>query len=179
MIEIRTFQQADFPAVMDIYRQGIATGMATFETEVKQWEQWDESVHAECRLVAIDGESVVGWAALMPVSARNVYRGVAEETIYVANTSRGHGVGKRLMRALIESSEAAGFWTLQGVIFEQNTASIRLHERHGFRRVGRREKIGQLDGRWCDTLLYERRSTVVGQAGDTAQQSSFIREAST
>lgn len=147
---------------MHIYREGIETGVATFETSDKSWQDWDQSMLEVCRLVATEDHAVIGWAALMPVSSREVYRGVAEETLYVASSHRGQGVGQALMEALIKASEAAGFWTLQGVILPPNTASIKLHEQFGFRCVGRREKIGQLNGEWSDTLLFERRSTCVG-----------------
>lgn len=151
----------DWEAVRTIYREGIVTGNATFETQVPPWEIWDAAHHSFSRLVARIGTDVVGWAALMPVSKRECYRGVADLSIYIASHARGQGVGKRLLPALIQSSEENGIWTLQAGIFVENTASIRLHQHCGFRLVGKRERIGQLAGRWRDVLLLERRSPVV------------------
>ena len=148
----------DWPAVRDIYEAGIATGNATFETEAPSWERWDASHLADHRLVATDGDVVVGWAALSPVSDRCVYAGVAENSVYIHPDHRGRGVGTDLLDALVSGAERAGFWTVQTGIFPENTASIAAHERVGFRIVGRRERIGQLDGVWRDTLFLERRS---------------------
>lgn len=145
-----------------IYGQGIATGIATFETEVPGWETWDRGHLDVCRLVAEVADEVVGFAVLSPVSSRFVYRGVAEPSIYVAGAARGTGVGHALLGRTVERTEEAGFWTLQTVIFPENVASVRLHERHGFRVVGTRERIGQRDGVWRDVLLMERRSASVG-----------------
>ena len=150
-------------AVLAIYAEGIATGDATFETELPTWEAWDTGHLDACRLVATDRGVVRGWAALSPVSSRCVYGGVAETSVYVARAARGRGVGRRLLEGLVTASEAAGLWTLQAGIFPENTMSLALHERCGFRRVGRRERIGQLAGRWRDTLLLERRSPTVGR----------------
>lgn len=153
-ISIRTLNPADWPAVRCIYAEGIATGNATFEQTAPGWGEWDAGKLAAPRLVAeIDGV-VAGWAALSPTSKRHVYRGVADESIYIAATARGQGVGRALLSALVEQSEAAG-------IFPENVASIHLHERCGFRVVGRREKIGQMHGVWRDVLLMERRSRTV------------------
>jgi phosphinothricin acetyltransferase len=154
---------SDYPAVRAIYLEGIATGLATFETDAPSWEKWDADHLKECRLAAKDenGE-IVGWAALVPVSGRCVYAGVAEISIYVAEKARGKGVGKALLNELIRESEKAGLWTLQAGIFAENEASIRLHEKCGFRSVGKRERIGQLYGVWKDTVLLERRSDKVG-----------------
>lgn len=152
----------DWADVRRIYAQGIATGDATFETEVPSWEEWDRAHLAEVRLVARRGGGVVGWAALNPVSGRCVYGGVAEVSVYVAAEDRGEGVGRALLEELIRASEAAGLWTLQAGIFPENRASVRLHESCGFRRVGRRERLGRLAGRWRDVLLLERRSDLVG-----------------
>ena len=146
--------------VREIYRQGIETGNSTFETQLPDWQKWDTAHHKHCRLVATDGE-VLGWAALSPVSARHVYRGVAEVSVYVASTARGRGVGKAQLTALIQQSEANGIWTLQAGIFPENTASIALHKSCGFREVGVRRKIGALKDVWRDVLLIERRSTVI------------------
>ena len=159
---LRILTPADWPAVAEIYREGIATGHATFNTDAPSWESWDKGHLAACRLVAVDGAEVLGWAALIPVSDRCVYAGVAEESVYVAARARGRGVGKALLQGLIAASEAEGIWTLQAGIFPENTASVALHERLGFRVVGRRERLGQMAGRWRDVLLLERRSAVAG-----------------
>ena len=148
----------DWPAVEAIYLQGIATGSATFETESSGWEHWSAKHHAHSRLVARTAETVLGWAAISPVSTRRVYAGVAEVTIYVAEAARGEGVGKALLHALIEQSERNGIWTLQAGIFPENKASLALHKSCGFREVGLREKIGKLSGVWRDVILLERRS---------------------
>jgi L-amino acid N-acyltransferase YncA len=155
---------ADYPAVAEIYREGIATGHATFNTDAPSWEQWDTGHLTHCRLVAVDGERVLGWAALSGVSDRCVYGGVAEVQVYVAAAARGKGVGLTLLEALAAASEAHGVWTLQAGIFPENTASVTLHERAGFRLVGRRERLGQMKGWWRDVLLFERRSSTVGIA---------------
>jgi L-amino acid N-acyltransferase YncA len=153
-----------WPAVREIYAEGIATGNATFETAVPDWEEWDAGHRKDCRLIAVaptpssEGSGVLGWAALGPVSSRQVYRGVAEVSVYVAGTARRHGVGRALLEALIEQSEARGVWTLQAAIFPENVASLALHRRCGFREVGIRRKIGKLGERWRDTALLERRS---------------------
>lgn len=152
----------DWPAVEKIYKQGIATGNATFETESPGWENWSAKHHPHSRLIVRDGRQVLGWAALSPVSTRHVYVGVAEVSIYIADAARGKGVGKALLGALIEHAEQNGIWTLQAGIFPENSASIALHISCGFREVGRREKIGQLQGVWRDVILLERRSQKVG-----------------
>jgi phosphinothricin acetyltransferase len=152
----------DWPQVRAIYLEGIATGHATFETEAPTRESWDASHLSAGRLVARAGGEVWGWAALSPVSGRCVYAGVAEVSVYVGRATRGRGCGRALLEALIRASEAAGVWTLQAGIFPENGASIRLHLSCGFREVGRRERIGRMDGRWRDTLLLERRSKIVG-----------------
>lgn len=157
----------DWQAVRAIYLEGIATGNATFETGAPDWEKWDRDHLADCRLVARkDGRPfgrVVGWAALSPVSGRCVYAGVAEVSVYIAEAARGQGVGKALLQALVEDSESHGIWTLQAGIFPENTASLALHKSCGFREVGRRERIGQMDGVWRDVVLLERRSRIVGR----------------
>ena len=156
---IRPLEAGDWGAVEEIYAQGIATGLATFETTTPTWEAFTASRLPAHRLVAdVDGE-VLGWAAVSAVSARPVYAGVVEHSIYVRRTARGRGVGMALLNALIDSTEAAGIWTIQSSIFPQNQASLRLHEKAGFRLVGRRERIARrADGTWQDTLLIERRS---------------------
>ena len=157
----------DWPAVRDIYEAGIATGEATFQTEAPPWDAWDAAHLETCRLVARDEDgAVIGWAALGRVSARPVYAGVAEVSVYVAASARGRGIGLQLLTALIDASERDGRWTLQASIFPENEASVRLHERCGFRVVGRRERIARQYGRWRDTLLLERRSSVVGLGAD-------------
>ncbi len=161
-VRVRALDGADWPAVRAIYAEGIATGNATFETEPPGWEAFDAGHLTEPRLVAERGGEVVGWAALAPVSRRAVYAGVADLSIYVAETARGAGVGGLLLAALIRAAETRGIWTLQAGIFPENAASLALHERHGFRVVGRRERIGAMHGRWRDVVLMERRSTEVG-----------------
>ncbi|NNF05409.1 MAG: N-acetyltransferase [Candidatus Eisenbacteria bacterium] len=148
--------------VLRIYAEGIATRLATFETETPSWERWNEGHLPHSRLVALDGDRLFGWAALSSVSDRCVYGGVAEVSVYVGKMARGRGVGKALLRALCEASESNGIWTLQAGIFANNEASIRLHQACGFRIVGTRRNLGQLDGQWRDVMLMERRSTVVG-----------------
>ena len=160
--QIIAMANGDWPAVRDIYAEGIATGNATFETVVPDWAKWDTAHHRECRLVAKDGQAVLGWAALSPVSSRQVYAGVAEVSIYVAGSARGRGVGKMLLKALIEASELSGIWALQAGIFPENVASIRLHKSSGFREVGVRQRVGQMAGVWRDVCLLERRSRSVG-----------------
>jgi phosphinothricin acetyltransferase len=152
----------DWPQVEAIYREGIATGHATFETETPSWERWDARHLPVARLVVRAGDTISGWAALSPASSRKVYAGVAEVSVYVAHGVRRLGIGKLLLLTLVEHSEQNGIWTLQASIFPENAASIALHESCGFRIVGRRERIGQLHGQWRDTLLMERRSTVAG-----------------
>lgn len=159
---IESMAKDDWEAVREIYREGIATGNATVETHAPEWERWDRIHRSDCRLVAKDGEQVIGWAALSPVSARDAYSGVAEVSVYVAATSRGIGVGKLLLDSLILASEASGVWTLQASIFVENEASITLHTACGFRSVGTRERIGCLNGQWRNTRLMERRSKVTG-----------------
>lgn len=159
---LQPMNDADGPAVLEIYRQGIATGNATFETETPSWEKWTASHLPHSRIVARNGASVLGWAALSPVSGRCVYAGVAEVSIYVAGEARGLGVGRALLEELIRQSENNGLWTLQAGIFPENEASIRLHKSCGFREVGCRERIGKLGDCWRDTVLLERRSRTVG-----------------
>ena len=147
----------DWPAVEAIYAEGIATGQATFETTTPSWDEFDRGRHRDHRFVAVEDGDVVGWAALSPTSSRTCYAGVAEHSVYVAPAARGRGVGRVLMEALLKSADAGGVWTVQTSIFPENEASLALHERVGFRVVGRRERIAQLDGVWRDTLLLERR----------------------
>ncbi len=150
-----------WPGVVRAFEDGIATRNATFETEVPSWDYWDSSHLPEHRFVALRAGEVVGWAAVSPVSNRLCYAGVVENSVYVADTARGQGVGGRLLEALIASTEAAGIWTIEAGMFPENEASIRLHERLGFEIVGRHKRLSRLDGVWRDVLLLERRSTTV------------------
>jgi L-amino acid N-acyltransferase YncA len=160
-MEIRDLGSLDWPEVARIYEDGIRTGNATFETQTPSWEDWD-ATHSAIRLVVeLDGKTA-GWAALMPVSDRGCYRGVAENSVYVASWAQGRGVGRGLLDALIARSEADGIWTLTAGIFPENKASVRLHLGCGFRLAGVRERIGELHGEWRDVLMFERRSEVVG-----------------
>ena len=161
-VAIERLTPDDWRAVRGIYVEGIATGHATFETDAPSWEIWDGAHRQDARLVARRAGCVVGWAALTRVSGRCVYAGVAEVSVYVAESARGEGVGRALLEALIAASEAAGVWTLQAGIFPENAASIALHERCGFRVVGRRERLGRLASQWRDVMLLERRSPRVG-----------------
>jgi L-amino acid N-acyltransferase YncA len=160
-MEIIPLLPEHWPAVRTIYEQGIATGHATFQTGAPEWEEWDGAHLKHSRLVAILYKGVAGWAALTPVSGRCVYAGVAEVSVYIAPLSRGLGIGEGLLQALIAESEKNGLWTLQAGIFPENIASIRIHEKTGFRQVGYREKIGQMNGVWRDTVLLERRSKTI------------------
>jgi phosphinothricin acetyltransferase len=161
-LTIEPLRAEDWPAVRAIYAAGIETGNATFETEPPDWERWDASHLAALRLVARRDGAVVGWAALSPVSSRCVYAGVVENSVYVAPEASGRGIGRRLLQALCEQAEEAGIWTIQTGIFPENAASLALHERCGFRRVGVRERIGVHHGRWRDVVFLERRSAVAG-----------------
>jgi L-amino acid N-acyltransferase YncA len=157
VLEVRPLRKADWPAVAAIYAEGIATRLATFETEVPEWENWDAAHLAGHRLVAeLDGE-VAGWVALTPYSRRQVYRGVADESVYVAERARGRSVGRTLLETAIESARTGGLWTLQAGIFPENEPSLALHRSLGFREVGVRERLGQLDGAWRDVVLLELR----------------------
>jgi phosphinothricin acetyltransferase len=161
-IEVAPMRPEDWDEVRRIYIEGIQSGNATFETEAPTWEAWDSAHRADCRLVARGDDGILGWAAVTPVSGRCVYGGVADLSVYVAARSRGRGVGRQLLTALIDESERRGIWTLQAGIFPENTASIGLHRALGFREVGRRERIGKMAGAWRDVLLLERRSARVG-----------------
>jgi phosphinothricin acetyltransferase len=159
MVEIAAMEAADWERVAAIYAQGIATGVATFETETPTWEEWNAAHLSLGRFVARSDGEIVAWAALAPVSRRACYRGVAEVSVYVASDARGKGVGTALMKRLADDATAGGIWTLQATVFPENDASLALHERVGFRVVGRRQLIAQLGGIWRDTLLLERRAT--------------------
>ena len=160
-IQIRTLICDDRERVRSIYLEGIATSQATFETRASSWANWDSAHLPAPRLVATSEGHVVGWAALSPVSSRAVYAGVAEVSAYVGSDSRGKGVGKVLLESLVVGSKRNAIWTLQASIFPENVASIALHKSCGFREVGRRERIGKMNGVWRDTILLERRSKVV------------------
>ncbi|HEX5970020.1 MAG TPA: GNAT family N-acetyltransferase [Intrasporangium sp.] len=149
-------------AVLEIYAAGIAEGDATFESAAPTWDEFDSTRLGAHRYVALDEHGVVlGWVAVTPVSARSAYAGVVEHSVYVHPEARGRGVGRALLEALIASTEAAGIWTIQSGIFPENTASLALHRRAGFREVGIRERVGRHNGEWRDVVLLERRSAVV------------------
>ena len=161
-MEIRNFTKFDFPSVRTIYEQGIKTGNATFQEKAKDWNDWNSSFLASCRLVAVSNKNVVGWAALSLVSTRSVYSGVAEVSVYVTPDEHGTGVGHSLLRKLVFSAEHEGLWTLQASILSENHASIAIHFKNGFKHVGIREKLGKLNCVWRDVALLERRSKIVG-----------------
>jgi len=163
MLSCEPMRPEHWPTVRTIYLEGIATGHATFETIAPEWAEWDATHLGVGRLVAIRDGEVAGWAALSPVSRRTVYAGVAEISVYVAAATRGTGVGRMLMQAVIRESENAGIWTLQASVFPENLATLRLHEGAGFRSVGRRTRIGRHEGVWRDTVILERRSEVAGR----------------
>ena len=156
------FDETDYPAIKQIYLDGIATGQATFQTDAPSWEDWDSSHCKHSRIALKENDVIAGWAALTRVSNRCVYAGVAEVSVYVNENYRGKGIGSILLQALIDDSEANGIWTLQAGIFPENEASINLHKKLGFRIMGVREKIGQMNGVWRDTAFMERRSKKVG-----------------
>ena len=159
---IKEITASNFDLVGDIYAQGLETGIATFETKVPSWESWDQSHLAYGRIAAYEGEKMLGWASLSPVSSRCVYGGVAEVSVYIAKFARGQGVGLFLLQKLISISEKEGLWTLQSGIFPENKGSIALHKKCGFRMIGFRERIGQRNGKWHDNVIMERRSKLVG-----------------
>jgi L-amino acid N-acyltransferase YncA len=161
-VELRDLRPEDWPEVARIFEEGIRTGNATFETEVPSWEAWDSAHLPEHRFVAKREGRVVGWIALVPVSARECYAGVAEVSAYVGEGARGEGLGRELLARLIESSERGGIWTLETGVFPENEPSLALLQRFGFRIVGTRERIGRMHGMWRDVVFLERRSEVVG-----------------
>ena len=161
-LQIRPLAVGDWEFVRSIYLDGIATGQATFETEAPTWERWNNAHLPATRLVAISSATIVGWAALSPVSARAVYAGVAEASVYIARKWQGQGIGRALLETLVNESEKNGIWTLQASVFPENVASVSLHKSCGFREVGTRERIGKMKVVWRDTLLLERRSKLVG-----------------
>jgi len=166
-VTIRTMTAADWPDVERIYREGIATGNATFEASPPSWEEFDREKVAEPRLVAVEDGAVVGWAAAGRVSSRCVYEGVLEHSVYVAEAARGHGVGRVLLDAFLRAAEAAEVWTVQSGVFPENEPSLALHRELGFRTVGTRERVGKMGygpyaGEWRDVVMIERRSALVG-----------------
>ena len=161
-LQIRPLAAGDWEFVRSIYLDGIATGQATFETEAPTWEKWSDAHLPAPRLTAISNSRIVAWAALSPVSARTVYKGVAEVSVYVARERQGQGIGRAMLEALVNESEKLGIWMLQASIFRENVASVALHLSCGFREVGTRRRIGRMKGVWRDTLLLERRSRLVG-----------------
>jgi L-amino acid N-acyltransferase YncA len=161
-ITIEALRPDHWPAVARVYEDGIATRNATFETEVPTWDAWDSSHLPEHRFVALCDGEVVGWTAVSPVSGRCCYAGVVENSVYVAESARGQGVGRRLLEELIASTEAAGIWTIEAGMFPENEGSIRLHQATGFETVGTHKRLGKLDGVWRDVLMLERRSPSVG-----------------
>ncbi len=160
-LQIRPLAVEDWESVRSIYLAGIATGQATFETEAPSWERWNDAHLLATRFVGISNECIVGWAALSSVSARSVYAGVAEVSVYIASEWHGQGVGRALLETLVNESERNGIWTLQASVFPENVASISLHKLCGFREVGTRERIGKMKGVWRNTILLERRSRLV------------------
>ena len=150
--------EADWSAVEEIYAEGIATRQATFETRTPPWAEFDAGRLNDHRLVAVDEDRIIGWAALSATSSRECYSGVVEHSVYVRSDARGQGVGQALMEALIRGADDAGLWTIQTSIFPENDTSLALHAKLGFQVVGRRERIAQLDGVWRDTVLLERRA---------------------
>jgi len=163
---IRKFEKIDYPTVKTIYQQGIDTGNATFQQIAKNWEEWDSSMLPICRIVAVENGKILGWAALSPISSREVYSGVAEVSVYVAEQAKGKGVGQNLLSKLILESEKNNIWMLQSGIFPENVGSIKLHSNNAFRQLCVREKLGYMNGVWRNVALMERRSKVVGVSGN-------------
>ncbi|SET01114.1 phosphinothricin acetyltransferase [Oceanobacillus limi] len=161
-IIIEEMEAEDWDEVRDIYIEGIQTGNATFDTEAPTWDEWHRGHLNDCRLVVRENGTVIGWAALSPISKKTAYQGAAEVSIYLSQKSVGKGLGSLLLREIINESEQKGFWTLQAGIFPENKTSIHLHEKYGFEKVGVRKRIGKLNGVWRDVVLLERRSTNVG-----------------
>jgi L-amino acid N-acyltransferase YncA len=161
-MDLRDIDHTNFDQVAEIYKQGIETGLATFQNDIPDWDSWDKSHLSNCRIAVFENNQMAGWASLSPVSGRCVYAGVAEVSVYIAAGQRGKGVGSLLLNQLIDQSEKAGFWTLQSGIFSENIASVKLHEKCGFRQIGYREKIGRKNGIWKDNIIMERRSKIVG-----------------
>lgn len=163
---IRKFDPSDYPFVKIIYQQGIDTGNATFQLTAKSWDEWNNSMLNHSRIVAIENDNILGWAALSPISSREVYSGVAEVSVYVAASAQGKGVGQKLLSNVIVESENNNIWMLQAGIFPENKGSLILHKNNGFRQLGIREKLGEMNNVWRDVVLIERRSKVVGVSGN-------------
>lgn len=157
-VVIREITETDYPSVKRIFEEGIASGNSTFQKTAPVWNEWNESKLPYCRLAAVVDGEIAGWAALTPTSKREVYKGVNEESIYIAEKYAGKGIGKLLLNALIGESEKQGVWTLYAAIFPENKISIKLHLSCGFREIGYMEKAGRMNGIWRDTILFERRS---------------------
>ena len=162
LVKIKKMNANHWVDVARIYKEGIDTRIATFEKIVPNWETWNVNHLKQCRFVASICDEIVGWAALSPVSSRCVYGGVGEVSVYVTQTKRGNKIGEKLLKKLIKESEKSGLWTLQSGVFPENKASIKLHQKLGFRTIGYKEKIGQLDGLWKDNILLEKRSKLIG-----------------
>ncbi|MCZ7422721.1 MULTISPECIES: GNAT family N-acetyltransferase [unclassified Micromonospora] len=161
-VRLRPMTADDADRVLAIYQAGLDGGNASFETVAPTWAAFDAGRLPAHRLVAVDGGgTLIGWIAVSPTSARAVYAGVVEHSVYVDPAAQGRGVARLLLDALIESTDAAGIWTIQSGVFPENTASLALHRRAGFRTVGTRERVGRHHGRWRDVVLLERRSPVV------------------
>jgi len=163
---IRQFDQTDYPSVKNIYQQGIDTGNATFQVIAKNWDEWNNSMHSHSRIVAVKDNNILGWAALSPISSREVYSGVAEVSVYISTSAQGKGVGQKLLSHLILESENNNIWMLQAGIFPENIGSIKLHENNDFRQLGLREKLGKMNNVWRNVVLMERRSKTVGISGN-------------
>jgi phosphinothricin acetyltransferase len=161
-IKLRAMTPNDWSEVARIYEEGLETGNATFQQEVPTWEEWNSGHVKSCRIAAFINETMAGWAALSAVSSRAVYAGVAEVSVYIGKDFRGMRIGDQLMKNLVDESEKEGFWTLQSSIFPENEASVKLHEKYGFRTMGYRERVGKMNGIWRDTVIMERRSKVIG-----------------
>lgn len=162
-VQISDMTDSHADAVLAIYQAGLDTGLASFEVTAPAWPEWDAAHLPDHRFVAVGDDDVLGWVAVSPVSSRCVYAGVVEHSVYVAPAAKGQGVGRRLLDALITSTEAAGIWTIQAGVFPENTASLALHHVAGFRVIGVRERVGKHQGRWRDVVLLERRSNVAGR----------------
>ncbi|MDF2678348.1 MAG: sortase-like acyltransferase [Bacillota bacterium] len=159
---VEVMKASDWTQVVEIYTEGIKTKIATFQSEAPSWEEWNKGHCESCRLVARAGDTILGWAALSPVSSRCIYAGVAEVSIYIGKQYQGQKVGTALLEKLIELSEGNGYWTLQSGIIKENTSSLNLHKKCGFREIGYRERLGKMDnGKWHDVVLVERRSKLV------------------
>lgn len=161
-ITFRPMTRGDWPRVAAIFKEGIETHNATYDRDIPSWEQWNADHFPQCRIIVDVNGEIAGWAALLPISNRYVFRGVAELSIYLSCKFINRQIGRRLLAHIIDESEKAGFWMLQSGIFPENKASLRIHEKTGFRLVGRRERIGKMDGIWRDIVLLERRSKITG-----------------